>query len=247
MGKGKYDEIGSYADPRTFAKFTLGFIAVQVIGLVMVILCGVWMSAYRGGYGWAIETVFNYHPLFMTIGMIFLYADAILMYRMLRTTTKLYVKILHAIIQVAVLVFASIGLKAVFDSHNDAKPKAIPNMYSLHSWVGLSAVILFGLQWAFGFVSFLFPKLSDGLRAAYMPHHRFWGLVIFVMVIAAALMGITEKAFFSLGKEAPVPYSQLPGEGVLINMFGYFIVIFGVLVTYLVTKEEYARPPDHTS
>ena len=117
---------------------------------------------------------------------------------MLRTTTKLHVKILHAIIQVSVLVFASIGLKAVFDSHNDAKPKPIPNMYSLHSWVGLSAVILFGLQWVFGFVSFLFPKLSDGLRAAYMPHHKFWGLVIFGMVIAAALMGITEKAFFAL-------------------------------------------------
>jgi cytochrome b-561 len=71
-------------------------------------------------------------------------------------------------------------------------------MYSLHSWVGLTAVILFGLQWVFGFVSFLFPKLSDGLRAAYLPHHKFWGLTIFVLVCAAALMGITEKAFFSL-------------------------------------------------
>ena len=121
------------------------------------------------------------------------------MYRMLRTTTKLYVKILHGVIQVTVLIFASIALKAVFDSHNNAK-KPIPNMYSLNSWVGLSAVILFGLQWVCGFVSFLFPKLSDGLRAAYLPHHKFWGLVIFVLVCAAALMGITEKAFFSLPK-----------------------------------------------
>ena len=131
--------------------------------------------------------------------MIFEFKKAILMYRMLRTTTKLYVKILHGVIQVTVLIFTSIALKAVFDSHNNAK-KPIPNMYSLHSWVGLSAVILFGLQWVCGFVSFLFPKLSDGLRAAYLPHHKFWGLVIFVLVCAAALMGITEKAFFSLPK-----------------------------------------------
>jgi hypothetical protein len=74
MGKGKYDEIGSHADPRAFAKFTLGFIAVQVIGLVMVILSGVWMGSYHGGYGWAVKTVFNYHPLFMTMGMLFKYS-----------------------------------------------------------------------------------------------------------------------------------------------------------------------------
>jgi cytochrome b-561 len=163
-----------------------------------------------------------------------------LIYRLLRTTTKLYVKILHATIQVAVLVFATIALKAVFDSHNKAT-KPIPNMYSLHSWVGLAAVILFGLQWVAGFVSFLFPKLSDGLRRWYLPHHKFWGLAIFVMCVAAALMGITEKAFFSLpsGK-----YSELPGEGVLINFFGSFIVIYAVLVVYLVTKHDYARPPE---
>ena len=72
MGKGKYDEIGSHADPKAFAKFTLGFIAVQVVGLVMVILCAAWMGSYRGGYGWASETVFNYHPLFMTLGRLHL-------------------------------------------------------------------------------------------------------------------------------------------------------------------------------
>lgn len=120
-----------------------------------------------------------------------------LIYRVLRNTTKLYVKILHGLIQVAVLVFASIALKAAFDSHN--KPaKPIPNMYSLHSWVGLAAVILFGMQWVCGFVSFLFPKLSDGLRRMYLPHHKFWGVVIFGMCCATALMGITEKAIFSL-------------------------------------------------
>ena len=75
MGKGSYDEIGSNADPTSFAKFTIGIIISQVVGLVMVILVGSWMSNYRGGYGWDISVVFNYHPLFMTIGMIYLYGD----------------------------------------------------------------------------------------------------------------------------------------------------------------------------
>ncbi len=138
-----------------------------------------------------------------------------LVYRILRTTTKLYVKILHALVQVVVLIFASIALKAVFDSHN-LPTKPIPNMYSMHSWIGLSAFILFGLQWVMGFVSFLFPKLSDGLRRWYLPHHKFWGLAIFGLCVIACLMGLTEKAFFSLpGGE----YSKMPAEGKIINRF----------------------------
>ena len=93
---------------------------------------------------------------------------AILAYRVFRDVPKLRVKILHASLLLSSLIFASVGLKAVFDSHNLANPPKA-NMYSLHSYVGLSSVILFGLQWVFGFVSFLFPKLSEEFRSAYMP------------------------------------------------------------------------------
>lgn len=240
MGKGRYDEIGSNVqDSQSLAKFTITLIISQVIGLVMIILIGSWAS-YHGGYGWDVSTVFNYHPLFMTIGMIFLYGDAILVYRAFRNVTKLYVKILHGLIHVAVLIFASIALKAVFDSHNKvAKP--IPNLYSLHSWVGLTAVILFGLQWVAGFTSFLFPKLNENIRRWYLPHHKFGGLAIFVLCCSAALMGITEKAIFSMKEK----YPSLPSEGLLLNFFGLTIVTYGGLVVYLVTKYEYTRPQEN--
>ena len=75
MGKGKYDEIDNSSDPRDFFRFTIGIIAAQVVGLFMVILVGLWMSKYHNGYGWDPAIVFNYHPLFMTLGLIFLYGD----------------------------------------------------------------------------------------------------------------------------------------------------------------------------
>ena len=83
-------------------------------------------------------------------------------------TKKIYVKIVHAVLLVLSLIFSSVGLKAVFDSHNkDTPPKA--NLRSLHSWLGLTTVVLFGCQWLCGFICFLFPELSEGIRRAYLP------------------------------------------------------------------------------
>ncbi len=97
-----------------------------------------------------------------------IFFTAILVYRVFYDVKKLRVKILHACLLALSLIFSSIGLKAVFDSHNRANPPK-DNLYSLHSWVGLTAVVLFGCQWLAGFVSFLFPGLDANIRKAYMP------------------------------------------------------------------------------
>lgn len=70
---------------------------------------------------------------------------AIIVYRLPWTwqCSKLMMKLIHAGLNLLALIFAVISLVAVFDFHNAAK---IPNMYSLHSWLGLVAVILYCLQ-----------------------------------------------------------------------------------------------------
>lgn len=52
-------------------------------------------------------------------------------------------KFIHAGLHLLAFIFAVIAMVAVFDFHNAAQ---IPNMYSLHSWLGLVALTLFCLQ-----------------------------------------------------------------------------------------------------
>ncbi|AWP18390.1 putative cytochrome b561 [Scophthalmus maximus] len=144
---------------------------------------------------------------------------------------------LHGIIHLLALILSIIGVVAVFDFHRAAK---IPDMYSLHSWCGMITLVLFCLQWVMGLMFFLLPVASSWLRAMYLPIHMFCGLVLLVMAIGSSLLGITEKLLFSI---MPT-YSQFAPEGVLANVLGIMLVCFGVLLGYLVTKEEYRRPPN---
>lgn len=68
---------------------------------------------------------------------------AMIVYRVFRHENKFLVKLVHFGLQVVAFAIAIWGLKAVFDFHNH---NDIPNLYSLHSWCGLTTVILFGCQ-----------------------------------------------------------------------------------------------------
>lgn len=76
---------------------------------------------------------------------IFINFLAILLYRGCRYSKKMKLKLSHATLFGIVMILTILALVAVFDSHNYANPP-IPNMYSLHSWVGLGAVIIFFCQ-----------------------------------------------------------------------------------------------------
>ncbi|XP_032674800.1 cytochrome b561-like isoform X2 [Odontomachus brunneus] len=212
----------------------------EALGALLVILVVVWTTYFRGGFSWRSDPAleFNWHPLLMTIALVFLYANAMLIYRTQRNLRKRRLKLFHAG-QMFLIIFLTIfALIAVFDSHNLAS-SPMPNMYSLHSWVGLTTVILFCCQWVAGFVTFLFPGLHVSLRASYMPIHVYFGVAGFIGAIASCLMGLNEKAIFALQNE----YSAFSGEGVLINIIGLLFISFGGLSVYLVTQSRYKRLP----
>ena len=223
----------------TLANFKVLYVLTQLCGLTMIVLVGSWVGVHMGGLAGTSDPKleFNWHPLLMTIGLIFLYGNSILVYRGFRTTRKKTLKISHASVHMVAFILTVIALKTAFDSHNLLE-NPIPNMYSLHSWLGLSAVLLFFMQYVAGFMAYMVPGLKENYKIAYMPLHIYFGLFGFVLAVGSALMGLTEKTFFSIKN-----YWELPSSGVMTNMCGLMFVIFAALVIYLATEPAYKRKP----
>ncbi|XP_034991294.2 plasma membrane ascorbate-dependent reductase CYBRD1 [Zootoca vivipara] len=212
-----------------------------LLGFCSVVFALVWVLHYREGLAWNGDAAeFNWHPVLIITGFVFVQGIAIIVYRLPWTwkCSKFLMKLIHAGLNTIALVLAIIALVAVWDFHNAQK---IPNMYSLHSWIGLTAVICYALQLVLGVAVFLLPFAPGSLRATVMPIHAYFGLLIFGTVIATALMGITEKLIFALQKPK---YKDSPPEAIFVNVLGVLILVFGAVVLWMATRHNWKRPQE---
>lgn len=216
-------------------------------GLLLIVLILIWNVYYRGGFAWPMDNKidktseargkqFNWHPLLMTFAMLFLHGNSILIYRSRRFALKRQLKLIHAGIHIVTFVFAVVGLQAVFDFHNYTGK---PNLYSLHSWIGFSTVVLFSAQLFGGFIAFLYPTLSIEIRAMILPAHTALGIGIFTLATISAITGLIEKIIFSLSSE----YEHFVSEGLFANAIGLVMILFCSMVLYLVNDVYYKRNP----
>ena len=112
------------------------------------------MGGYNeGGFAWSEDPQrqFHYHPTFMSMGLIFLFGEAAIVYRVFRHEKKRFTKLLHMCIHSSALIFMFVALKAVLDSHDhhvgpDGKVAPIPNFFSIHSWIGILTILAYILQ-----------------------------------------------------------------------------------------------------
>merc|ERR1712168_893871 len=227
--------------------FFICLAVIEAFGILAVILTFHWAINIKGGVTYVENKgiPFNWHPILMTISLIFLYGNGALIYRVIPPRSeshKLRLKIGHALTMILAFVLMVIGLQAAFDSHNLARNKENqlapkPNMYTLHSWVGILAATLFGCQWMLGFLAFLFPKFSADLRALVLPIHQYLGSAILVLAAAAALLGHLEKAIWS-NKQ----YNEYNPEAIIVNITGILIVLFVMGVTFILSKFSTEQP-----
>jgi len=180
-----------------------------------------WVLHFRGGMALISDDkdlIFNVHPTLMLIGFILLSGEAMLVYKTV-PGTKSYKKAVHLVLQGLAFGLGMIGIWAAYKFHND---KGIDNFYSLHSWLGVTCVLLFGIQWAVGFATFWYPGGSRTARATVLPWHVFLGLYIYGLAVATAETGFLEKLTFLQGSQTIARYST---EALLVNCLGLVLAL----------------------
>ncbi|XVF71677.1 hypothetical protein PTKIN_Ptkin12aG0058900 [Pterospermum kingtungense] len=202
------------------------FLVIRLLGVVITALVCTWTLHYRGGLALISDNkdlIFNVHPVLMVIGLLLLNGEAMLAYKTI-PGTKSFKKLAHLTIQCLAFILSIIGVWAALKFHND---KGIDNFYSLHSWLGLACLFLFGIQWAAGFATFWYPGGSRNSRASLLPWHVFFGMYIYALAIASATTGILEKLTFLQTNQVISRYST---EALLVNSLGILIVVLGGFV-----------------
>ncbi|XP_030006548.1 cytochrome b ascorbate-dependent protein 3-like [Sphaeramia orbicularis] len=194
---------------------------------LLLVTC--WSSKWRGGFTWDGSALhFNWHPVLMASGSVFLYGNAVVVYQVPFTwkQRKCIWKLVHAGLMLLALLLSILGLCAVFDSHRGLK---IRDLSSIHSWVAISAVIMFAFQWISGLAGFLFSCSPLWIRNTLKPVHVWMGKAI-VLSLTSYISDINEKLLLSLNINSGEPYNPLPVEVVFAHFLSILIVTFGSVI-----------------
>eukprot|EP00244_Chara_vulgaris_P004636 TRINITY_DN1923_c0_g1_i6.p1 TRINITY_DN1923_c0_g1~~TRINITY_DN1923_c0_g1_i6.p1 ORF type:complete len:276 (+),score=20.26 TRINITY_DN1923_c0_g1_i6:5-832(+) len=226
------------SSPRAMAVPLWPAVLAHVFGVCAFAVALLWSLHYRGGLAWysPVPMIFNWHPILMVGGFIVLSGEAILVYRIL-PGSKPFRKLVHLSIHAVALILAIVGVISAFRFHDLSTPP-IDNLYSLHSWLGITTVVFFGLQWIAGFVSFWYPGVQTSLRASYLPWHVFWGMTIFLLGVATSLLGVLEKLTFL---QTGSVISRFSSEAMWANTLGFLIVAFAISVVAVGIRNDRQR------
>ncbi|GLU24243.1 hypothetical protein SLE2022_401930 [Rubroshorea leprosula] len=216
--------LGVKALPFTLVAHLLAFaIAVMVL---------VWCIHFRGGLAWESSNkslIFNIHPVLMLIGVIIIGGEAIISYKSVPLKMEVK-KLIHLGLHAVALILGIIGISATFKYHNES---SIPNLYSLHSWLGIGIIVLYGIQWICGFVIFFYPGGSKGLRADSLPWHVVFGMLVYMLAVANAALGFMEKLTFLEILRLP----KYGSEAFLVNFTAVITILYGVFVALSVASQ----------
>lgn len=229
--------------------------------------------AWRGPTRGDLEKQWNLHPVLMLLGLVYCMGQAMLVYRSCHCCRRIYTKLLHTFFHILAIPCVVLGFLATWDYHSlrtdkEGNPDPIPHFYSIHSWLGLLTMGLFIIQFLVGIFSFLLLLCCESstarYRAALVPIHSTVGTTTFLLAVASAVAGITEKAFFQLSVTYPgwveyvqgVPTESLPSigdinyseqhflESILLNVMGATLAFLGILMPLMLWAPQFRQKSD---
>lgn len=250
LNQADYDKSGlyDYASPKQKISGYLALLCA-FIALIFLIL---WMNVSLedsglGGFDFD-QLIFNFHPVFMYTGMILLALTSLLSYRIL-PFTKYFTKKLHGFLHTLALLSVTLGLSCAIIGNN-YKSKNDQNTYytnltSIHSFIGLGALLVYFQNYVLGAYHFLSSLESVPVenRKDYMPIHVFLGTFAFILSLIAVEAGVMEiyaekNCYYDLDGPDLNPasnYHKLPYGCRIANGFGVMVMLvalFGLFAIY---------------
>ena len=145
---------------------------------------------------------FALHPILMTLAFGFLAPVALISYRLLEDVFGMSHKVaktIHGTLLTAALFCGILGVVDMWIVH-DAKPPvagegASFHLISVHSWLGLAALIAFALQWLTGAFYYFTGVASISSKQAWMPVHILAGSFAAFGTLASITLGILSFAY----------------------------------------------------
>ncbi|KAH8492401.1 hypothetical protein Peur_072959 [Populus x canadensis] len=132
-------------------------------------------------------------------------------------------KVIHLVLHAIAIILGSVGIAAAFKNHNESN---IANLYSLHSWLGISIISLYGIQWIYGFIVFFYPGGSAITRSESVPWHVLFGIFVYILAVGNAALGCLEKLTF-LESSGIAKYGP---EALLVNFTAVITILYGAFV-----------------
>lgn len=190
-------------------------------------------EGYLGGLNMN-EQIFNWHPVLMVAGLVFSLTSGVLSYRLLPIPHTAQ-KIAHVLCHSGAVVCMSVGLACVLKSANDTSKNPYgaysPNFYTIHSFIGIAVICLYGLNFILGLFHYMMPNTDIVLKQKFMPTHVFLGTFLLFAVLAAVesgIMYVNSGCYYQPSKADLNPaenYSKLSDGCILGNNIGIMVLI----------------------
>ena len=196
--------------------------ALAFLSILSFLLLTLLVVLYKGGVAVDIgTTLFNYHPLLMTMGLFLFPVHAMLVYRFV-PKSKFTQKIIHSFVMFVGLFISIVGLSVAEVSLFHGMRY---HLWSAHSWFGLLTVCTFVGQFVFALIAISLPIETDW-KARFMEVHKCCGILLTFLPMLTILLGITQ---FRSGEE--VNGSPFSGETIFGNVICFCLFILAVLVS----------------
>lgn len=234
--------------PCTTAQRISGIFAMFT-SILAVVYISIWMKGadtakgYLGGLDWK-ELIFNWHPILMTSGFIMAFIWAALSFRIFKFG-KPTNKLLHIFFHSGAVICFSVGLYAVFTGNNNIDKNSshtfYPNLYSIHSWIGIGLISLYCLNFILSILIFVWNIFGDRGKSLFFEYHISMGIILIVISGIVSLSGLADLStpFCSYTVTAPDTnpiehFKDLSRGCKTANTAGLFIVLTIIFALYAI-------------